>query len=58
VLEMSAHQAKAFGSGGIHGASSRTSLTVGSTRTPKLAMASPFLWPALVPSALAGSGAG
>ena len=27
-------------------------LTVGSTRTPTLAMASPFLWPVLVPSAL------
>ncbi|WP_423234999.1 TrmH family RNA methyltransferase [Amphibiibacter pelophylacis] len=28
------------------------SLTVGSTRTPTLAMASPFSWPVLVPSAL------
>ena len=26
-------------------------------RTPTLAMASPFLWPVLVPSALSGSGA-
>jgi len=29
-----------------------TSLTVRSTRTPRQAMASPFLWPAVVPSAL------
>ena len=34
-----------------------TGLTVGSTRTPTLAMASPFSWPVLVPSAF-GSGAG
>jgi len=32
-------------------------LTVGSTRTPTLAMPSAFLWPVLVPSAF-GSGAG
>ena len=37
---------------------SRHSLTVRSTRTPTQAMASPFSWPVLVPSALAGSGAG
>ncbi len=30
----------------------RRVLTVGSTRTPTLAMASPFFWPVLVPSAL------
>ena len=37
---------------------SRHNLTVRSTRTPTQAMASPFSWPVLVPSALAGSGAG
>ena len=36
----------------------RRCLTVRSTRTPTQAMASPFSWPVLVPSALAGSGAG
>mgnify|MGYP003387321424 CR=1 FL=1 len=35
----------------------RTSLTVGSTRTPTQAMPSALSWPVLVPSAF-GSGAG
>ena len=37
---------------------SRPSLTVRSTRTQPRAMPSAFSWPLLVPSALAGSGAG
>jgi|GEM_PF-6892992 len=40
------------------GKASLNGLTVGSTRTPTLVMPSAFLWPVLVPSALAGSGAG
>jgi hypothetical protein len=34
------------------------SLTNRSTRTPTLAMASPFYWPVLVPYGLTASGAG